>query len=64
VLKDDFPEKPIIAMQMIDRNLINFDTRMPIDVLANYKSRFEYRSTQATLEHRIAKEGVLLHERY
>jgi predicted nucleotidyltransferase len=61
VLKDDFPEKPIIAMQMISRGLMDFDTRMPIDVLANYKTRFEYRSTQPTLERKIVKEGVLLH---
>jgi predicted nucleotidyltransferase len=61
VLKDDFPEKPIIAMQMISRSLMDFETRMSIDVLANYKTRFEYRSTQPTLERRIAREGVLLH---
>jgi predicted nucleotidyltransferase len=62
VLKDDFPEKPIIAMQMISRSLMDSDTRMPVDVLANYKTRFEYRSTQPTLERKILREGVLLHE--
>ena len=61
VLRDDFPEKPIVAMQMINRSLMDFDTRMPIDVLANYKTRFEYRSTQPTLERKIVREGVLLH---
>jgi predicted nucleotidyltransferase len=63
VLKDDFPEKPIEAMGMIDRNLINFDTLMPIDVLANYKNRFDYRSTQPTIERKIANEGIILYER-
>ena len=28
---------------------------IPVDVLANYKSRFEWRSTQPTIERRIAK---------
>ncbi|AEF82779.1 nucleotidyltransferase family protein [Leadbettera azotonutricia] len=61
VLKDDFPEKPIIAMEMINRSLMNFNTRMPIDVLANYKNRFEYRSSQPTIERKINKEGILLY---
>jgi predicted nucleotidyltransferase len=61
VLKDDFVEKPIVAMQMIERDLFKFDTPKAIDVLANYKSRFEYRSTQPTLERKVATEGVLLH---
>jgi predicted nucleotidyltransferase len=61
VLRDDFPDKPIIAMQTIRRNLMNFDTRMPIDLLANYKARFDYKSTQPTLERKIVREGVLLH---
>jgi predicted nucleotidyltransferase len=61
VLKDDFPEKPIIAMQMISRSLMDSDTGMSVDVLANYKTRFEYRSTQPTLERKILREGVLLH---
>ncbi|GHV67029.1 hypothetical protein AGMMS49928_03130 [Spirochaetia bacterium] len=63
VLKDDFPQKPIEAMGIIDRNLINFDTLMPIDVLANYKNRFDYRSTQPTIERKIANEGIVLYER-
>ncbi|GHT86966.1 hypothetical protein FACS1894137_13340 [Spirochaetia bacterium] len=61
VLKDNFPDKPIVAMQMISRSLMDFDTKMPIDVLANYKTRFEFRSTQPTLERKIAREGVLLY---
>jgi predicted nucleotidyltransferase len=61
VLKDDFPEKPIIAMEMINRSLMNFNTRIPIDVLANYKNRFEYRSSQPTIERKINKEGILLY---
>ncbi|GHV92374.1 hypothetical protein AGMMS50268_28770 [Spirochaetia bacterium] len=61
VLKDDYPEKPIIAMQTIRKSLINFDTKMPIDLLANFKTRFNYKSTQPTIERKIVREGVLLH---
>ncbi|GHV76827.1 hypothetical protein AGMMS49942_16480 [Spirochaetia bacterium] len=64
VLKDDFPQKPIEAMGMIDRNLINYrDLRTPTDILANYKSRFEDRGTLPTMERKIIREGVLLYER-
>jgi predicted nucleotidyltransferase len=64
VLRDDSPIKPLDAMDAINIHLIDFDTRMPIDVLANYKNRFDYRSTQPTIERKIAHEGVILYERY
>ncbi|GAB6391479.1 MAG: nucleotidyltransferase domain protein [Treponematales bacterium] len=61
VLKDGI-ENPILILQDIYRNLC--DTKcIPVDVLANYKSRFEWRSTQPTLERKIAKDGVILYER-
>jgi len=61
VLKDGM-ENPILVLQkiyefMCDTNYI------PVDVLANYKSRFELRSTQPTLERTIARKGVVLYER-
>ena len=61
VLKDEM-ENPLLVMQkiyeyMCDTNYIS------VDVLANYKSRFEQRSTQPTLERTIANKGVLLYER-
>ena len=61
VLKDGI-ENPLLVMQKIyeymgDTNYI------PVDVLANYKSRFEWRSTQPTIERTIAKKGVVLYER-
>jgi len=61
VLKDGI-ENPILVLQkiyefMCDTNYI------PVDVLANYKSRFEWRSTQPTLERTIARKGVVLYER-
>lgn len=62
VLKDE-TEKPIVALQKIYRNLAKQPMLTPVDVLANYKSRFEWRSTQPTIERKIAAEGVVLYER-
>jgi predicted nucleotidyltransferase len=64
VLKDDSPVKALDVMEKIDLNLIRFDTPMPIDVLANYKKRFDYMSTQPSMERKIASEGVVLYERH
>jgi predicted nucleotidyltransferase len=62
VLKDD-SEKPILVLQKIYRNLAKRPMPAPVDVLANYKSRFEWRSTQPTIERKIANDGVILYER-
>ena len=62
ILKDD-TEKPILVLQKIYRSLAKRPMIIPVDVLANYKSRFEWRSTQPTIERRIANEGVVLYER-
>jgi predicted nucleotidyltransferase len=63
VLKDD-SEKPILVLQKIYRNLAKRPMLIPVDVLANYKSHFEWRSTQPTIERRIANDGVILYERH
>jgi predicted nucleotidyltransferase len=62
VLKDG-SEKPILVLQKIYRNLAKKPMLIPVDLLANYKSRFEWRSTQPTIERRIANDGVILYER-
>ena len=62
VLKDD-SEKPILVLQKINRHLARKPMIKPVDILANYKSRFEWRSTQPTIERKIANEGVVLYER-
>jgi predicted nucleotidyltransferase len=62
VLKDD-SEKPILVLQKIYRNLARRPMLTPVDILANYKSRFEWRSTQPTIERKIANDGVILYER-
>jgi predicted nucleotidyltransferase len=63
VLKDD-TEKPILVLQAIYRTLAKSPMLTPVDVLANYKSRFDWRSTQPTIERKIANEGVVLYERH
>ena len=62
VLKDE-SEKPILVLQKIYRNLAKRPMLTSVDVLANYKSRFEWRSTQLTIERKIAADGVILYER-
>ena len=62
VLSDDYPESPIIAMQNINRNL--GDTKfVPVDILANYKNRFDERSKLPTIERTVANKGIILYER-
>jgi predicted nucleotidyltransferase len=63
VLKDE-SEKPILVLQKIYRSLARRPMLTPVEVLANYKSRFEWRSTQPTIERKIANTGVVLYERY
>ena len=63
VLQDD-TEKPILVLQKIYRSLAKRPMKPPIDILANYKSRFEWRSTQPTIERRIADDGLILYERH
>lgn len=61
VLKDG-AENPLLTLQKIYEYM--GDTNYtPVDVLANYKSNFEFRSTQPTLERTIAKKGMVLFER-
>jgi len=63
VVLRDGAEKPILALQKIYRGLAKKPMQAPVDVLANYKSRFEWRSAQPTMERRIARDGALLYER-
>jgi len=63
VLKDD-TEKPILVLQKIYRSLAKRPMIPSVDVLANYKSHFEWRSTQPTIERRIANDGVVLYEQH
>ena len=62
VLKDG-TEKPILVLQEIYCNLC--DTKhIPVDILANYKERYEWRKTQPTIERTISNKGIVLYERH
>jgi predicted nucleotidyltransferase len=61
VLKDG-GRLPILALQDISVALGKLDDYEPVDVLANYKSRFEWRSTAGpTIERTIANKGIVLY---
>jgi hypothetical protein len=62
VLKDG-TENPIRVMQKIHEYMC--DTHLiPVDVIAQYKTRFEWKSKQTTMERKITNEGVMLYERH
>jgi len=61
VLKDD-AEKPISILQKIYNGLAQNPNYKSVDVLANYKSRFEERSVLPTIERTIAQKGVILYD--
>ena len=61
ILKDGI-ENPLLILQKIYMHMCDTNY-VPVDVLANYKSRFEWRSTQPTIERTISKKGVILYER-
>ena len=62
VLKDG-AEKPIVVLQNIYGGLAQNPNYKTVDVLANYKSRFEARSKLPTIERTIAQKGVILYDR-
>ena len=55
--------KPLDAMKQARRSLRSINRKTPVDILADYQSRFSQRSQMNTLERKIAKEGMLLYER-
>ena len=61
VLKDG-AEKPISVLQNIYGGLAQNPNYKSVDVLANYKSRFEARSKLPTIERTIAQKGVVLYD--
>jgi len=63
VLIPDGGIKPLDAMREARYSLIPLNRKTPIDILADYKSRFNQRSKYNTLERRVANEGVVLYER-
>jgi predicted nucleotidyltransferase len=63
VVLDDNSEKPVRAIQKIYRHLAQTPMNVPVDILANHKTRFEERSRLPTMEHTIANKGIVLYDR-
>jgi predicted nucleotidyltransferase len=62
VILKDGTEKPIIVLQNIYRGLALNPNYKAVDVLANYRSRFEVRSKLPTIENTIAQKGVVIYD--
>ena len=62
ILKDD-TEKPVLVLQNIYLGLAQNPNYKAVDILANYKSRFEIRSKLPTIEKTIAQKGIVLYDR-
>ena len=62
ILKDE-TEKPILVLQKIYGKLAQNPNYKTVDILANYKSRFEIRSKLPAIERTIAQKGVTLYDR-
>lgn len=54
--------RPIDAAQQARRSLCHVNRKTPVDILADYSSRFEQRRKMNTLERKVANEGVVLYE--
>jgi predicted nucleotidyltransferase len=63
ILIPDGELRPIEVAQTARRSLISLDKLPPVDILADYISRFEERRQGPTMERKIAKDGVILYER-
>jgi predicted nucleotidyltransferase len=62
VIPDD-SIKPLDAMIQARRSMRGVDRKTSVDILADYKSRFDERKRYNTLERKIANEGLVLYER-
>ena len=63
IVMPDTGVKPFEAIRQARFALIPLKRKTSVDILADYRSRFDQRSKLNTLERKIANEGVLLYER-
>jgi predicted nucleotidyltransferase len=63
VLLKDGTKNPLLWLEDIHVGFGKHKYTKDVDVLANYTSRFEYRSTGPTIERTIARKGVVLYAR-
>ena len=64
VVLNDNDKNPFTVMGEIYKSLAQVPMKTQIDVLANYKNKFEKRSKMPTIERTIANKGVVLYERF
>lgn len=62
VIVDDAAGNPLLLIDEAYASIYDMD-RKACDILIHSKSRFEERKNRLTLEHIIAKEGIVLYER-
>jgi predicted nucleotidyltransferase len=63
VVIPDGSMRPLDAMKQARRSLRTVNRKTPVDILADYKSRFDDRKQFNTLERKVATEGMVLYER-
>ena len=61
VVIPDGSMRPLDAMKQARSSLRTLDRKTPVDILADYKSRFDDRKQYNTLERKIANEGMVLY---
>jgi predicted nucleotidyltransferase len=60
VVKDDAPKRELDYMDDVYGSMYK-KIHKPVDVLALKKGRFNYRTTIATMERKIAREGIKIY---
>ena len=55
--------RPLEAAQKAHIALIGVNAEKPVDILTDYRSRFDDRRQYNTLERKVFEEGVVLYER-
>jgi len=63
LLLPDEGVRPLEAAMKARRALSSIQRKTPVDILADYQSRFDVRRRLNTLERRIWNDGVVLYER-
>jgi predicted nucleotidyltransferase len=63
VVLNDNDKNPFIVMGEIYKRLAKSPMKTPVDLLANYKNKFETRSKLPTIERTVANEGMIVFER-
>ncbi|MCL2050825.1 MAG: nucleotidyltransferase domain-containing protein [Lachnospiraceae bacterium] len=55
--------RPIDAMKQARSAMALIERKIPVDIIADYKHRFDKRKQYNTLERKIANDGLVLYER-